>query len=281
MTLEENLEALAIGIGTDVKDLRLRTGVLANLDTTDKDSLVDAVNEVFAAVGAGGATNLDQLTDVTITSPATGHVIRFNGTTWVNVVGTDHFQAASADLDALDFASTSYGRAFLELVNQAGLVALLPTGSSSARGLWEAADDTEALAMSATDRVLTPGNLSAITNVNNGLVKLDGSGKVASAQLPAFVDDVVEAANFAALPGTGETGKIYVTLDDNKTFRWSGSAYVEISASPGSTDAVTEGSTNLYFTNARADTRADGRITALLGDPDEDLLAAYTTARDS
>jgi hypothetical protein len=57
------------------------------------------------------------------------------------------------------------------------------------------------------------------------------AGKVQSAQLPAFVDDVIEAANFAALPGTGETGKIYVTLDDNKTFRWSGSAYVEISAS--------------------------------------------------
>lgn len=56
-------------------------------------------------------------------------------------------------------------------------------------------------------------------------------GTVPSAQLPAYVDDVVEAANFAALPGTGETGKVYVTLDDNKTYRWSGSAYVEISES--------------------------------------------------
>lgn len=39
------------------------------------------------------------------------------------------------------------------------------------------------------------------------------------------------------------TGKIY---------RWSGSTYIEISPSPGSTDAVPEGSTNLYFTTARA-----------------------------
>jgi hypothetical protein len=54
------------------------------------------------------------------------------------------------------------------------------------------------------------------------------------------------------LPVTGETSKIYVTLDLNKTYRWSGSSYVEISASPGSTDAVTEGSTNLYFTTQRA-----------------------------
>ena len=88
--------------------------------------------------------------------------------------------------------------------------------------------------------------------VANGYASLDGSGKVPSAQLPSYVDDVVEGANLAALPATGETGKIYVTLDTNKTYRWSGSAYVEISASPGSTDAVTEGSTNLYFTNARA-----------------------------
>ena len=88
--------------------------------------------------------------------------------------------------------------------------------------------------------------------VANGYASLDGSGKVPSTQLPSYVDDVVEGANLAALPATGETGKIYVTLDTNKTYRWSGSAYVEISASPGSTDAVTEGSTNLYFTNARA-----------------------------
>ena len=58
-------------------------------------------------------------------------------------------------------------------------------------------------------------------------------------------------ADFASLPGTGEAGKIYVTLDDNKTWRWGGSAYAEISASPGSTDAVPEGATNLYHTAAR------------------------------
>lgn len=97
----------------------------------------------------------------------------------------------------------------------------------------------------------TPEN-SANKNQNNGYAGLDSSGKVASAQLPSYVDDVVEAANFAALPGTGETSKIYVALDNNKIYRWSGSAYVEISASPGSTDAVTEGSTNLYFTTQRA-----------------------------
>lgn len=66
---------------------------------------------------------------------------------------------------------------------------------------------------------------------NDGVATLDSTGKVPSSQLPSYVDDVIEAENFEALPGTGEAGKIYVTLDDNKTYRWSGSAYTEISAS--------------------------------------------------
>ena len=86
----------------------------------------------------------------------------------------------------------------------------------------------------------------------NGYASLDASGLVPSSQLPSYVDDVVEYAAVVNFPATGETGKIYVATGLNKTYRWSGSAYVEIAASPGSTDSVTEGSTNLYFTNTRA-----------------------------
>lgn len=65
----------------------------------------------------------------------------------------------------------------------------------------------------------------------NGLAELDGTGKVPSSQLPSFVDDVVEYANLAAFPVTGESGKIYVALNTNITYRWAGSTYVEISPS--------------------------------------------------
>jgi len=94
--------------------------------------------------------------------------------------------------------------------------------------------------------------VTSAKNQNNGYAGLDSSGKVASAQLPSYVDDVVEAANYAALPVTGETSKIYVALDLNKIYRWSGSAYVEIAASPGTTDNVPEGTTNKYFSNTLA-----------------------------
>lgn len=60
---------------------------------------------------------------------------------------------------------------------------------------------------------------------------LDNDGKVLASQLPSFVDDVLEYNNRASFPATGESGKIYVAKDTNLTYRWSGSAYVEISAS--------------------------------------------------
>ena len=56
-------------------------------------------------------------------------------------------------------------------------------------------------------------------------------GKVPASQLPSFVDDILEFATLSAFPTTGEAGKIYVTLDTNLTYRWSGSGYVEISPS--------------------------------------------------
>lgn len=65
----------------------------------------------------------------------------------------------------------------------------------------------------------------------NGFASLDENGLVPSSQLPAYVDDVIEVVTFDDLPETGEEGKIYVTLDTNLTYRWSGSQYIEISSS--------------------------------------------------
>ena len=72
----------------------------------------------------------------------------------------------------------------------------------------------------------------------NGLAELDANGKVPSSQLPSFVDDIIEgylsggkfykeSAHTTEI--TGETGKIYIDLTTNKTYRWSGSAFVVVS----------------------------------------------------
>jgi hypothetical protein len=112
------------------------------------------------------------------------------------------------------------------------------------------------------------------------------AGKVPAAQLPSFVDDVIEVADYTALPATGESGKIYVTLADvtvngtlykaNTQYRWGGSAYIAITASPGTTDDVPEGGTNLYFTAQRA-RDAVGTVSAAYVDQLFTATAGQTT----
>ena len=94
----------------------------------------------------------------------------------------------------------------------------------------------------------------------NGVASLDGDGKVPSAQLPSYVDDVIDAyivsgstplsAGWLSKTSGGsaltpETGIIYVVLSSgeyqNKTYRWSGSTYVEISSSPAQATESTAG----------------------------------------
>ena len=81
----------------------------------------------------------------------------------------------------------------------------------------------------------TPEN-PANRGTANGYATLDGSGLVPSTQLPSYVDDVIEYANLASFPATGTSGKIFVAIDTNKTYRWSGSAYVYITS--GAVDSV-------------------------------------------
>lgn len=78
---------------------------------------------------------------------------------------------------------------------------------------------------------ITDALSSGLKGVASGVAELDAAGKVPSSQLPSYVDDVLEYANKASFPSTGETGKIYVDTTANLTYRWSGSAYVEISPS--------------------------------------------------
>lgn len=67
----------------------------------------------------------------------------------------------------------------------------------------------------------------------NGIAPLDSTGKVPAANLPSYVDDVVEYPSIVVFPVEGEAGKIYVDTDTNLSYRWSGTQYIELSKSIG------------------------------------------------
>lgn len=90
--------------------------------------------------------------------------------------------------------------------------------------------------------------------VAGGVATLDpATGLVPNSQLPSYVDDVIEAVDFAALPATGEGGKIYVTINNGNVYRWSGSAYIRIN------DAVSTAETATKLATARSIT-LDGAV---------------------
>ena len=191
-----------------------------------------------------------------------------------------------------NIAATNVQAAIVELDNEKEPVIAAGTTAQYWRGdkSWQTLPTGGGTAASVT---FTPAGNIAATNVQaalveldnekelvsnkgiaNGYAPLDATTKIASAYLPAYVDEVVEYANLAAFPGTGTAGIIYIALDTNKTYRWGGSSYTEISPSPGSTDSVPEGSVNLYHTTARASAAAPvqsvatktGAVTLVKGD---------------
>lgn len=128
--------------------------------------------------------------------------------------------------------------------------------------------------ISSTELSYVDGVTSSIqTQLNNKAPIVDGL--IPSNYLPSYVDDVIEVANYAALPVTGETGKIYVTLDTNKQYRWSGSAYVYITS--GAVDSVA-GKTGVV-TLVKADVGLD--LVDNTADSTKNVLSAtkLTTAR--
>jgi hypothetical protein len=195
--------------------------------------------EIFVKVQNGFELQEIHNVDLITTTPINGHILGYNGTLWVN--------------------KTIAGWLGFTPENVANKSDSYTTSSST----------TYATTKALVDGLGTKVN-SSLVGANNGIAQLDNSGRVPSAQLPSYVDDVVEVANYAALPGTGESGKIYVTLDTNLTYRWTGSVYTEISQSLAlgttSSTAFRGDFGNTAYTHSQALGNPHGATTADISD---------------
>lgn len=166
----------------------------------------------------------------------------------------------------LDHIEAGLLEASTELVNKAPLASPPLTGAPTVNGKSIVVTDDSRLSNARpptahTHAIADTTGLTAALagkqdtsarGVANGYVPLNESAQIAAVYMPSYVDDVLEFDSVSLFPAVGEKGKIYTDTATNKTHRWGGSAYIEISPSPGSTDAVPEGAANLYFTAARA-----------------------------
>ena len=238
-----------------------------NLDTdnipegTKKYYNTSLFNTDFATKSVGELSDVDTSTNI----PTDGQVLTYSNSKWVN--------------------STLPTAPVTSVNTKTGDVDLTTTDIAEGTNLYY----TDA-------RVNTV--IDGLKGVADGLATLDSNGLVPSSQLPAYVDDVIEYPTLADFPATGDSHKIYIAADTNKTYRWSGTSYVEISASlalgetsstayrgdrgkiaydhsqttgnphNATTDDITEGSTNLYYTDARFDTRFSTKSVGELSDVD-------------
>lgn len=133
------------------------------------------------------------------------------------------------------------GSPCLEFMANGKIKMKIGDGTHTYNDLTYLTDDLTAAAIISA-RGYTPAD-GAKLGVANGVASLDATGKVPASQLPSFVDDVIEVNGINSAPATGESDKIYVDTQTNKVYRWSGTSYVEISAS----DIVTGSEKNGYI----------------------------------
>ena len=135
---------------------------------------------------------------------------------------------ASNPSNYVDAAGASAAAPVQSVAGKIGAVTLLK--SDVGLGNVDNTSDADKPISTATQTALNGKIDSSREGQPSGIATLDVAGKVPASQLPSYVDDVIEVANFASLPVTGETGKIYVTLDTNVCYRWSGTVYVQITS---------------------------------------------------
>ena len=197
----------------------------AQVGLGNADNTADVDKKVLSA------TRLTTPRSITISGDVSGSV-SFDGSTDVNISTTVQPNSVALGVDTTgNYVSSVVAGSGVTVTGVVGegwtpSIAITPVGTS---GTYTKVTTND------KGQVVSGDTLTA-----NDIPNLDASkitsGIIDAARLPAYVDDVLEYANLNVFPAVGEAGKIYVALDTNKAYRWSGSTYVYITS--GAVDSV-------------------------------------------
>lgn len=175
----------------------------------NKYELPTASNIILGGIKVGTNLSID-----------TNGVLSAKDTTYDNATTTDAGLMSGADKKKLDGIATGATRVIVDTALSS--TSTNPVQNKAVKAALDGKSDTG----HTHDYIPTSQKGTA-----NGVAELGSDGKVPAAQLPSYVDDVLEYDTKAGFPTTGETGKIYIDKTTNLTYRWGGSTYVEISQS--------------------------------------------------
>ena len=232
VTAVQKSDITALGIPESDTTYDTMTSDEAKTGTATTAKLVTAKVIDDAIINKGYTTNTGTVTGVTAGAGLSGGTVSTSGTISANLKSD-----TQSSLTAASKGNTASREYAVGLDANGNLSVNVPWTDTTA--VSDVNGYTGSVVLDATDvGAVSIGDVGAA----NGVAELDASGKVPSSQLPSFVDDVIEGY-LNAIDGKfyrdstytteipGEAGKIYVTLDTNVTYRWSGSVFTEISAS--------------------------------------------------
>lgn len=214
---------------------------LKNVDAASGSSIINTQREQNSAANyAGKPVNavknaLPSWTDTSVGSPSDNLTQRGEALT---VTVGDHETRITADEADIADIRTTQGTSDGDVDMGAYTGTVLTDTTTVKANLQELGTQVDTNVLDVTD-LQNDKEDKANKNVANGYCPLDASSLVPSANLPSYVDDVLEFANFAAFPGSGETGKIYIAIDTGFVYRWSGSVYVDITSKVDSVNSQT------------------------------------------
>ena len=220
--------------GVKVNGTKLTPDDSKNVDIPAATATAYGVVKVAGSVADGG------------TDPVTGDAVHSYASAAIAQTTTN--KNAIATLNGADNVTGSVAKKIKDAIG-----ALDVTDNAVTNNFVTAVSETDGK-IKVSRAVPTIANVSGLTEALNkkietsqlgvasGVATLGTDGKILTSQLPSYVDDVIEgyksgadfyedSAHTADKKITGESGKIYVDLHTNVTYRWSGTAYVEISAS--------------------------------------------------